>query len=42
MSKGSYLALKVHGDPADPRADDIAGDVVVNGQVQRELGIAPD
>ncbi len=36
---GSYLALRVHGDPADPRADEIAGDVVVNGQVQANWGL---
>jgi hypothetical protein len=36
---GSYLALKVHGDPADPRADDIAGDVVTNGQAQANWGL---
>jgi hypothetical protein len=36
---GSYLALKVHGDPADPRADDIAGDVVVNGEVLANWGL---
>ncbi|HEY3739686.1 MAG TPA: DUF3089 domain-containing protein [Bryobacteraceae bacterium] len=28
---GSYLAITVHGDPSDPRVDDIAGDVVANG-----------
>ena len=28
---GSYLAITVHGDPNDPRVDDIAGDVVANG-----------
>jgi hypothetical protein len=37
--KGSYLALKVHGNPADPRADDIVGDVVTNGQVQANWGL---
>jgi len=37
--KGSYLALKVHGDPADPRTDEIVGDVVVNGQVQANWGL---
>jgi hypothetical protein len=37
--KGSYLALKVHGNPADPRADEIAGDVVTNGQVQANWGL---
>ena len=37
--KGSYLALKVHGNPADPRTDEIAGDVVTNGQVQANWGL---
>ena len=37
--KGSYLAITVHGDPRDPRTDDIVGDVVVNGQVQADWGL---
>lgn len=37
--KGSYLAVTVHGDPADPRTDDIVGDVVTNGQVQADWGL---
>ncbi len=37
--KGSYLAVKVHGDPKDPRADDIAGDILVAGQVQANWGL---
>jgi hypothetical protein len=37
--KGSYLEVKVHGDPADPRTDDIGGDVVSNGQVQANWGL---
>jgi len=37
--KGSYLAVKVHGNPADPRTDDIVGDVVVNGQAQANWGL---
>ena len=37
--KGSYLAITVHGNPSDPRADDIVGDVVVNGQVQADWGL---
>ncbi|MEK6300646.1 MAG: DUF3089 domain-containing protein [Acidobacteriota bacterium] len=37
--KGSYLAITVHADPADPRADDIVGDIVVNGQVQADWGL---
>ena len=37
--KGSYLAVTVHGDPADPRTDDIVGDVVVNGQVLADWGL---
>src|SRR5207302_9375775 len=36
---GSYLAVTVHGDPSDPRTDDITGDVVVNGQVQADWGL---
>src|SRR5437879_6044123 len=37
--KGSYLAVTVHGNPEDPRTDDIVGDVVVNGQVQANWGL---
>lgn len=37
--KGSYLAVTVHGNPEDPRTDDIAGDVVTNGQVQANWGL---
>jgi hypothetical protein len=36
---GSYLAITVTGDPADPRADDIVGDVVTNGMVQANWGL---
>lgn len=37
--KGSYLVVTVHGDPKDPRTDDISGDVVTNGQVQANWGL---
>ena len=37
--KGSYLEVTVHGNPADPRADDIAGDVMANGQVNASWGL---
>jgi hypothetical protein len=37
--KGSYLEVSVHGDPKDPRADDIAGDVVTNGKVVPGWGL---
>jgi hypothetical protein len=37
--KGTYLAVTVHGDPADPRVDDITGDVVIGGQVQADWGL---
>jgi hypothetical protein len=37
--KGSYLEITVRGNPADPRTDDIAGDVVVGGQVQPDWGL---
>jgi hypothetical protein len=33
------LAVKVHGDPKDPRTDDIVGDIVVAGQVQANWGL---
>ena len=29
----------VHGNPADPRADDIVGDVMTNGQVNASWGL---
>jgi len=34
----SYLELTVHGDPSDPRADDIPGDVFVLGRLQPHWG----
>jgi hypothetical protein len=37
--KGSYLAVTVHGNPEDPRTDDIVGDVVTNGRVQADWGL---
>jgi Protein of unknown function (DUF3089) len=37
--KGSYLEVTVHGDPADPRTDDITGDVVTNGEVNASWGL---
>ncbi|MCB1692270.1 MAG: DUF3089 domain-containing protein [Pseudomonadales bacterium] len=36
---GSYLSVHVNGDPDDPRVDDIAGDVVIGGQVQAGWGL---
>jgi pimeloyl-ACP methyl ester carboxylesterase len=37
--KGSYLAVTVHANPADPRTDDITGDVVREGKVLPEWGL---
>jgi hypothetical protein len=37
--KGSYLSITVHGNPADPRTDDITGDVLTNGNVQADWGL---
>ena len=37
--KGSYLAVTVHGNPEDPRTDEIVGDVVVGGQVLADWGL---
>ncbi|MDY6944140.1 MAG: DUF3089 domain-containing protein [Pseudomonadota bacterium] len=36
---GSYLAITTNGDPADPRTDEISGDVVANGQVLKDWGL---
>jgi hypothetical protein len=35
----SYLAISVQGDRADPRADDVPGDVLVNGQPWASWGM---
>jgi hypothetical protein len=35
----TYLAISVHGDPNDPRADDIGGDIKANGVVQANWGL---
>jgi hypothetical protein len=36
----AFLAGRaVHGDPADPRTDDMPGDVVLNGKVQPDWGL---
>ena len=37
--KGSYLAVTVHSNPADPRTDEITGDVVREGRVLPEWGL---
>jgi hypothetical protein len=37
--KGSYLEVTVHGDPNDPRTDDIVGDVMTNGAVNPSWGL---
>ncbi len=34
----TWLAIDIHADPADPRADDISGDVIVDGEVRAEWG----
>jgi hypothetical protein len=35
----TYLEVTVHGDPADPRVDDITGDIVANGQPLATWGL---
>jgi len=35
----TYLEVTVHGDPSDPRIDDIVGDLVTAGQVQADWGL---
>jgi DUF3089 family protein len=37
--KGSYLEVTVHGNPDDPRTDDIVGDVMTNGQPNASWGL---
>ena len=37
--KGSYLEITVHGDPTDPRADDIPGDVMAAGKPNPSWGL---
>jgi len=36
---GAYLAVKVNADPADPRTDEIVGDVIDQGQIRKEWGL---
>ncbi|WP_116813097.1 DUF3089 domain-containing protein [Steroidobacter cummioxidans] len=36
---GSYLAITTNANPADPRTDEIPGDVVANGQVMKDWGL---
>ena len=38
---GAYLAVSVDAKPADPRADDIGGDVMVGYRIQAAAGLAP-
>lgn len=35
----SYLAVTTNANPADPRTDEISGDVVANGQVMKDWGL---
>jgi hypothetical protein len=37
--QATYLEVTVHGDPADPRVDDITGDIGANGQVLANWGL---
>ncbi|GFE81419.1 lysophospholipase [Steroidobacter agaridevorans] len=36
---GSYLAITTNGNPADPRTDEIPGDVVAGGNVMKDWGL---
>lgn len=35
----TYLSVKVNADPADPRTDDIAGDIMVGDQTLKDWGL---
>jgi hypothetical protein len=37
--KGSYLEVTVHGNPSDPRTDEITGDVMTNGKPNASWGL---
>jgi hypothetical protein len=37
----TYLAIHVHGDPSDPRSDDITGDVFTHDAVRPRWGLHP-
>jgi hypothetical protein len=37
--RGSYLEVSLHADPRDPVTDDIAGDVISNGEVNAGWGL---
>ena len=37
--RSSYLEVTVHGDSADPRADDIVGDLKTNGEINPAWGL---
>ncbi len=38
-ANATYLEITVHGDPADPRIDDITGDLTAGGQVLANWGL---
>jgi hypothetical protein len=35
----TYLEVTVHGDPSEPRAHDISGDLLAAGRVQADWGL---
>jgi hypothetical protein len=35
----TYLSVKVNADPADPRTDELTGDVVVGGNILKDWGL---
>jgi hypothetical protein len=37
----TYLAIQIHGDPAGARTSQIAGDVIMDGVVQKSFGLHP-
>lgn len=37
--KGQYLAIRIKADPADPRTDDITGDIYTGGQINPAMGL---
>jgi hypothetical protein len=35
----TYMSVSVNGDPADPRTDDITGDILVGGMILKDWGL---
>ncbi len=39
LRRASYFAVEVNADPDDPRTDDIAGDLIIDGELYSAWGL---